>query len=251
VDKAAPQVAIEARVAEMSKEDILKAGFDWDIVTGGALRFLRFNNSQPSPANSGGLDITGDNWSADVTGSLDKILNKNNLIARPNVVAMDGREAVVFIGDVVRYVKNLQSTQNGSTVEIGEEPVGVKLNVLPRVGEDNMITMEVQPTVSFIKSFLDTGAGTIPTTSMRTVRSTLRIRNGETIAIGGLISDEDRRAVSGLPILMDLPIIGHLFKKSTVTKVRTEVVIFITARVIDEPAVGTGGKPTMSPSKKG
>jgi type II secretory pathway component GspD/PulD (secretin) len=242
LDKPAPQVAIEARVVEMSKEDILKAGFSWDILTGGALTFLKFDNSQPSPSNSGGLDITGSNFSASLTGSLDKLINKNNVIARPNVTAIDGREAVVFVGDVVRYIKNLQSSQNGTTVEIGEEEVGVKLNVLARVGEDKTITMDVQPTVSFIKDFVPTGnGGKVPTTSVRTVRNTIRVKNGETIAIGGLISEEDRKNISGLPILMDLPIIGNLFKSTTHTKAKTEIVIFITARVIDGDALGTGG----------
>ena len=71
------------------------------------------------------------------------------------------------------------------------------------------------------------------------------------IAIGGLISEEDRKAVSGLPILMDIPIIGTLFRKTTTTKARTEIVIFLTARVIDGNAAGATSKSaTGSPVKK-
>jgi type II secretory pathway component GspD/PulD (secretin) len=240
IDVAVPQIAIEARVMDVSKEELQKYGIDWDIITGGALRPLRFLNGQPGGGNNtvgGHIRINKDGGgqiTADVTATLDKIATKNNLIARPNVVATDGREAVIFIGDVVRYIKTIQSSQNGVSVEVGEEEVGVKLNVLPRVGENNAITLEVQPVVSFIKSFLDVpGGGQIPTTSVRTARSALRIANGETIAIGGLITEEDRREVSGVPILMDLPLIGKLFRRTTLSKNKTEVVIFLTARVIE------------------
>lgn len=247
LDQPLPQFAIEARVVEMTKEDILKAGIDWDWMSGGFLSFVRFNNSQDSPSNSGQVHFVRGGSTLDITASLDKIINKNNLIARPNVVATDGRESVVFIGDVVRYIKNLQSTQNGITVEIGEEEVGVKLNVLPRVTADNRITMDVQPTVSFIKSYLATGTGgQVPTTSVRTVRTTMTLMDGETFAIGGLISDEDRKNISGVPILMDLPLIGNLFKKTTNTKVKTEIIIFITVHVLGEREANvnknTGGK---------
>ena len=111
--------------------------------------------------------------------------------------------------------------------------------------------MDIQPTVSFIKGFVPTGnGGQVPTTSVRTVRNTIRVRNGETLAIGGLISDEDIKSVSGLPFLMDLPIIGHLFKKTTHTKAKTEIVIFLTAKVIEGSAAGDHA-PTAAQGGKG
>ena len=251
IDKPSPQVAIEARVVEVSKDELIKAGFDWNIMTGGALSMIRLNNSQLNPNNTANLFISRGARNANLAGSLDRFLDKNNIISRPNVVAMDGREAVVFIGDVVRYIKNLTSSQNGPSVEIGEEEVGVKLNVLPHVGVDNTITLEVQPTVSFIRSFLPTGnGGQVPTTSVRTVRNTMRIADGETFAIGGLITDEDRRSVQGFPILMDLPLVGQLFRKTTNSKTKVEIMIFITARVIPGPAA-TGTSPSGDQNKKG
>ncbi len=248
IDKPLPVLAIEARVVELSKEDLVKAGLNWDIFTGGALKFLKLNNSQSNPANSTKIDISNSLFGGDVTASLDKLISNNNLIARPNVMAVDGREAVVFIGDKVRYVKNIQSGQNGSTIEVGEEEVGVKLNVLPRVGDNNIINLEIQPTVSFIKSFVEIpNGGLLPQTSVRTARTTLRMENGETIAIGGLITQQDRRDVQGVPLLMDLPLIGQLFRKTTNSKVKSEVCIFITVRVVDGDAVS--GTNSMLPIK--
>ncbi|HWP31260.1 MAG TPA: hypothetical protein VNK96_06010 [Fimbriimonadales bacterium] len=242
LDVPAKQVAIEARVADMSREDIVKAGIDWNLISGGTVKLIRLNNSQPagsdgSPFNEIQVGAKSGSTTLDITATLDKFLSKGNLISRPNLLVTDGREGVVFIGDVVRYIKSITSGTTGPSVEIGEEEVGVKLNVLPRVGADNTISLEVQPTVSFIKSFVPTGnGGEVPITSVRTTRTVLRVMNGETIAIGGLITDEDRKEVSGVPVLMDIPIIGQLFRRTTNTKRRSEIVIFITVRVIEGPA---------------
>lgn len=257
IDKPVPKLAIEARVMELTKEEAVKAGIDWNILSGGIVQSIRLNNSQPtgadgSPFNTGKFSLWGEaggeNWTTQITATLDKLANKNNLIARPNVTTQDGREAVVFIGEIVRYIKAIQATQNGITVEVGEEEVGVKLNVLPRIGGGDTITLDVQPTLSFIRSFLDVpGGGQIPITSIRTARSALTIRNGETIAIGGLINEGDRREVSGIPILMDIPIIGQLFRRTSESKVKSEIVIFITARIVPteeaeaKPASGAVG----------
>lgn len=257
IDLPIPQVIIEARIVDVSKEDILKAGIHWDLFTGGAVKIINLNNSQPpgsdgSPFNSVTGFINGKGWGGDVIATLDKVLNKNDFISRPNVAATDGREAVVFVGDVVRYIKSIQVTPTGTNVEVGEEEVGVKLNVLPRVGGDGSITLEVQPTVSFIRSFLETGTGgMIPITAVRTARSTLRMASGETIAIGGLITEEIRKEVSGIPLLMDLPLIGQLFKRTTHSKRNGEIIIFLTARVTEGTAIGAGNNPVTLSGGKG
>ncbi|MCH8274129.1 MAG: secretin and TonB N-terminal domain-containing protein [Armatimonadetes bacterium] len=246
IDRRPRLIAIEARVMELTREEAIRAGIDWDILAGGNVRFIRLNNSQPGGAdNTGGFSTwNSGQWTAEITATLDKLTTKNNLIARPNIVATEGREAVVFIGDIVRYIKTIQATQNGITVEVGEEEVGVKLNVLARIGANNTIILEAQPTVSFISSFLEVpGGGAIPQTSIRTARISPILQNGETVAIGGLISQDERRQVSGIPILMDIPIIGQLFRRTTTLKRKTEIVIFITARIIDVPEASAGGQP--------
>lgn len=251
IDRKPPQVAIEARVMEITKEEALRAGIDWNILSGGNVQLIRFNNSQPpgadgSPFNQGKFATwgKGGEWTAEITATLDKLSERNRVIARPNVVATDGREAIVFIGDIVRYIKTIQATQNGITVEVGEEEVGVKLNVLPRVGADGTITLEAQPTVSFISGFLQVpGGGSIPQTSVRTARINPTVRDGETFAIGGLIREDDRLQVSGLPVLMDLPIVGQLFRRTTKTKQKTEIVIFLTVKVLKEDSAQEGTPP--------
>lgn len=238
VDTAPKQVALELRVVELSKNDAIKAGIDWNILGGGAVKILRLNNSHPDGGNNAiGANFSGSGFSGDVGATLDRILDANKIIARPNMLAIDGRESELFVGDTVRYIKSIQSTQNGVTVTTDEVKVGVRLNVLPRIGAGGNLTMDIRPVVSFLRGFTDVpGGGKLPQTSDRVAQSTVNIMSGETIAIGGLIQDQDTKSESGLPILMDLPIVGHLFKRSTNQKIRTEVVIFLTARALDGPA---------------
>lgn len=235
IDVAAKQVALELRVMEMTKEDAEKIGLDWNIVTGhAAVQSINLNHGISNPSDTGTLHIGGRGWGADVTATLDAFSNKNNLIARPNLLALDGRESEIFVGDVIRYVESIQSTQNGTTVTTKEVPVGVRLAVMPRIGSDSMV-LDLRPEVSFLRGFTDIpGGGQLPQTSLRTAQSTVAIHDGDTIAIGGLIQDQDTYNVSKVPILGDLPIIGRLFRSTTKDKVRKEVVLFLTAKVVND-----------------
>ncbi|HRJ26821.1 MAG TPA: hypothetical protein PLO61_04840 [Fimbriimonadaceae bacterium] len=253
VDIAPKQVAIELRVVEMSKEDALKTGIDWNILGGGAVKILRLNNSNSEPSNTIGMSISGKNWAGDVGATLDKSIDKNRIIARPNMLALDGRETELFIGDVVRYVESIVSGQNGPTITTGEISVGVRLAVLARVGADGNMIMDLRPRVSFLRGFLNlpNNAGQLPQTSERIAQSTISMKSGETIAIGGLIQDQDVKQMSGIPLLMDLPIVGRLFRKETTTKRRSEIVIFLTARSLDGPASSSNDQSTIvQPSKE-
>lgn len=241
VDTPPKMVALEVRVMELTKEDSVKAGLDWNMFTGGAVKFIRLNNSQASANNSAGFHINSGGISGDVITQLDQIATKSNLIARPNVLATDGRQTEIFVGDVIRYIESIISTQNGVTVTTGTVRVGVRVSVMPRVGGDNAITMDLRPVVSYLKGFTEVKAiqGQLPQTSERMSQQTVSMKSGETIAIGGLIQDQDRTDITGVPLLMNIPLFGNLFKSTTHTKDRTELVIFISAKALEGP-VGAG-----------
>ncbi len=249
VDVAPKQVAIEMRVMELSKDDAINAGVSWDITTGGAVKTVKLNNSSNAATtqNTGTLNFGGRYLGGSVTAQLDKLATSNNLVARPNMLALDGRQSEIFIGDVIRYVASIISSQNGPTVTTDSISVGVRLSVLPRVGDDGSITMDLRPVVSFLTGFTNVSQSGItlqlPQTSARQSQSTINIKSGETIAIGGLIQEQDRKSVEGLPILMNLPILGNLFKRTNNDKTRTELVIFLTARTTDGPAMSTSKLP--------
>lgn len=250
VDIEVPKVALELRVVEMSREDAIKAGIDWNLLTSGTVKFLRLNNSNANAgANTGAVNISGSDVKGTVVAQLDRSLDKNKIISRPNLLAIDGRQSEIFIGDVIRYVESIQSTQNGITVQTNSLRVGVRLAVLPRVGADGNIMMDLRPAVSFLRAFTSVpGGGQLPQTSERQAQQTISIRSGDTIAIGGLIQKQDAKSTAGIPLLMDLPIIGELFKRTNNTTKQTEIIIFLSATLasgdqgVPTPNIKDGGK---------
>jgi type II secretory pathway component GspD/PulD (secretin) len=231
LDVAPKQIALEVRVAELSREDALTLGFDWNILdTGGILTSIGLKETPGSPNFNSSF-----RGGHSLTGQLDQLLDKRHLIARPNLLALDGRESEVFIGDIVKYIQSIQTDDQGrQQITLGQDRVGVRLPVLARAGADGNITLDIQPAVSTITGFLDVpGGGQVPQISIRTTQSSAVIKSGETIALGGLIREEDRKQVSGVPILKDLPIVGALFRKTQNSLLKTEIVFFLTAKIVD------------------
>ncbi len=238
VDIAPKQVAVEVRVMELSKEDALRIGIDWSLLTGGSLTSLRINQGLGSAGAPGGvssdLAFKG-GGSASIVGVLDSIANKNNLLARPNILLTDGVLSNIFVGDTVRYVESITNSQNGPTIVTNSINVGVDFSLAARVGSGGNITLDFNPVLSILQGFTDVpGGGKLPQTSVRSATSSVQIKSGETIAIGGLIQDQDRKSYGGIPILKDLPIIGQLFGRTSNSKVRSEVVFFVTVKEVTE-----------------
>lgn len=233
LDVAPRQIAIEVRVAELSKEDALKLGLNWNILdTGGIVTMFGLDESTTGTPN---LNV-GLRGGHTITGMLDQALDKRHLIARPNLLVLDGRESEVFIGDIVKYIESIQTDAQGrQLVQLNQDKVGVRLPVLARAGADGNITIDVQPAVSTITGFLDVpGGGQVPQISIRTSQSSAVIKSGETLALGGLIREEDRKLTGGVPFLKDLPIVGQLFRHTENSLLKTEIVFFLTAKIVDE-----------------
>ncbi|MCW5936929.1 MAG: hypothetical protein KIT11_06455 [Fimbriimonadaceae bacterium] len=244
IDVAPRQVALELRVMEMTKEDALKIGLDWSLVTGARGNVIRINQGLgDNIANPGSFqgNVNFDQALNGVTnapffengsflGTLDQVANNRNLIARPNALVSDGRSTDLFVGDTVRYIKSIQTSQNGTTVITDQIKVGVVFGIKARIGSGGNIALDLKQNFSILTGFTPVpGGGQLPQTSDRETSMFVNMRSGETIALGGLIMDQDRKSVSGIPILKDIPIIGQLFSRRNDSKVRTEIVFFLTA----------------------
>lgn len=248
-DIAPKQVALEMRVMELSREELLKMGIDWNLFTSGAIKTIKLNNGQSSPSNKIGVTVQGKDVSGDVAASLDSISNGSNLISRPNLLCNDGRESEAFVGDALRYVESITSSQNGTSVTTGTVRTGVRLACLPRIGGNNILNLDIRTAITFLKGYKTVPqiGGELPQTSERTAQNTITLNDGETFAIGGLIQQQDVVEMSGLPILKDLPILGQFFRRTTKDKIKTELVIFVTAKVVG-PGAHTNGLPMSKDS---
>ena len=154
---------------------------------------------------------------------------KAKILSRPNVTTIQGREAVINVGSSVPVPK-ISSTNTATTTEFEYRDAGIILRYTPRINVDGTITAKIHTEVSTPQYVADMGAYRFNT---RSADTTVTVRDGEPMVIGGLIGAEEEKSVSKIPFLGDLPILGALFRNHRKSKSESELVIFLTAKVLD------------------
>ena len=155
---------------------------------------------------------------------------KANILARPNITTIQGKEAVINIGSEVP-VPTVSTTNSTTTTSIKYREAGIILKCTPRVNEDGIITVKVHTEVSSPMYVEDMKAYRFQKRSADTI---VRLKDGQTMVIGGLIGSDEAKQMSKIPFLGDIPILGNLFKHRQKSKSDTEVMIFLTAHEVDD-----------------
>lgn len=155
---------------------------------------------------------------------------KANILARPNITTIQGKEAVINIGSEVP-VPTVSTTNSTTTTSIKYREAGIILKCKPRVNEDGIITVKVHTEVSSPMYVEDMKAYRFQKRSADTI---VRLKDGQTMVIGGLIGSDEAKQMSKIPFLGDIPILGNLFKHIQKSKSDTEVMIFLTAHEVDD-----------------
>jgi len=145
------------------------------------------------------------------------------------VTTLNNQTARILIGQRVPFTSTTIGAGGVSTTSTQWIDVGIKLEVNPIINVDQRITLKIKPEVSLVTQ--QTAAG--PVIASRLADTTVMIKNNETVVIGGLIREEDRKLGTSVPLLGDLPIIGHLFRRDYNTKERSELLVFITPQIIE------------------
>ncbi len=189
------------------------------------------NLAGPSSSLSGGqMKLITVTKSLDISLTIDALIqeNKAHLLASPSIATINGKEARIIIGDRVPIIqKTITETATTESTEFVD--VGTTLRVTPQVSPDGWITMQVHPEVSSVTANLAAG----PNITTREADATVRVKDGQTIIIGGLISKQDDRIEGGVPGLMSIPILGKLFSKKSKDLQEKELTVFITPRIIN------------------
>jgi type IV pilus assembly protein PilQ len=244
LDTAPAQVQIEARLVDIQPEKTRELGieYDWTQIT-----WKEGPTRRPEDVGQNHTDGTVDvgNGSGsglkfgrffktpfDLTAVIKALETQRvaKLLANPKIAVVDSEDASIFIGDLLRY-RVLSSITPGGAEQFTVEtvPVGVALLVRPRVHE-NEITLKVHPVVSTVTDFV--GPERIPQTASREADTTFRMKDGETVALGGLIREEELKIMRQVPLLGNLPLIGELFRSRTNSKRKSEVTVFLTSRIL-------------------
>ncbi|MGG7607180.1 secretin N-terminal domain-containing protein [Massilia sp. BKSP1R2A-1] len=235
-----PEVMLEVEVLEINRSRLLNAGIQWSsqltvaplsgsgAVPGSGTSTATMKLSDLKSLTSNGLGIT----VPSATINLQKTDGDANLLANPRIRVRDREKAKILIGDKVPVVTTT-STNNFVTENIQYLDVGLKLEVEPDIHlRDEVglkLSLEVSSLVSSVKTNNGSQAYQIGT---RNFSSALRLRDGETQILAGLISDEDRSSANRIPLIGQLPVLGRLFGSQSDTRQKTEIVLSITPRLI-------------------
>lgn len=229
-DVAPYQIRIDAVVAEVSSTGRKALGLDWGWREG----------SSPSTEGSSiqFVNLVG-NIGYSLTGGLDRFfLNLKNQIgdgnakirANPNIVALEGKPASLFVGKT-SYYRIVTGTESSPATRLESIEAGVSLDILARVASDGQIVLDIAPSVSDVQGHV---VGDLPVIGRRKVSTTVRIRDGETFGIGGLLQETTTESMSRVPVLGNLPIIGRLFSMDRSETDESEVIILITPQIMHD-----------------
>jgi general secretion pathway protein D len=233
MDVAPRQVYIEAQILEVDLTNELSYGFRaWmEERTEGNLTTAGLGDSVNGLLSFGTFAYVGN--SRQIMLALDALKTKTNVrvLQQPTVTAMDGTQARFVSGAEVPYPTESYTTTSGSSTGINYRETGVSLIVVPKISASGSVTMEIVQEVSSVSTQTVAGlqAPIFPATNVQT---TLSVKDGQTVAIAGLITDNREWIRGGIPFLSDIPFIGGLFGGTNSKKSRTELIILITPHVI-------------------
>jgi general secretion pathway protein D len=266
IDRPKLQVAINATVAEVTLTDALQFGVEYFFSNkhnGNSVSFITPQTSTTGTGTTGtstsgtGVDATAVVQAA-VQPFLQQVLPGFNLILGPNaepriilsalstltdvrvlsapsVVAMDNQPALLQVGDeipITTGTATILTNTNSVVSTIQMQNTGVILKVLPHIHANGTIQMEIEQEVSDVVNSNSSQQTLTPTISQRRVHSTIAVTSGQTVLLGGLISDQNQKTKSGIPVLNDIPVVGDLFGTKSGQKQRTEIIMFIKPQLI-------------------
>jgi type IV pilus assembly protein PilQ len=244
IDLQSPQVLIEAVIVEFSKGISRELGFRGflgkpDTVKTAETLFPELHYSASSDDLNQILDKVSEFFNIVSLGRIPSNFwllidalesrGKAKVKARPRIATLNGNEAAIDVG-WVRYYRTTTGTPEQPIYQLHSIDAGIRLKIVPWVSTAGEITTVIQTEVSNLKSL---GPEGLPEIARRTVSTTINLRDGETVAIGGLLQTADLVVRESVPVLGYLPIIGGLFSHTTKTEEETELVIYITPRVLE------------------
>ncbi len=237
-DKPPRQIMLDAKIVELTSDAKEQLGIDW-----------QWEWQHPSPGDNtrtgtAAFDMTenaielGYATTAEFTKSLSLTLallcqnDSATIVANPRVTAMDGKKAEIKV-TTEEYFKITTGPATYAYATIQTIESGITLEMTPRIGTGDEITLEVSPEVSDV---VGVGSEGLPKITRRKATTTVRVKNGGTVVIGGMVNNTVHNMVSKVPLLGDVPILGYLFKSTEEEKSTRDILIFITPHFLPDNA---------------
>ncbi len=232
------QIMIEATLAEVTLNDDLKYGVNWFFESGSnSVTFSSSASGSASPVFPGFSYVYSDsNEKGAVLNTLSSLTDVN-VISSPKLMVLNNYTGELQVGDqvpvVVRSAQGV-GAENAPVINSVEfRDTGVILSITPHISKGGTIILEIEQEVSEVAETSSSGIDS-PTIQQRKIKSTVSVRDGETIALGGLIRENQSYSNAGLPLLKDIPVLGAAFSTTSNVTRRTELIILLTPRVIND-----------------
>ena len=268
LDRRRKQVFVEAMIAEVSVDKILELGIKWrasvkkdgePVFIGG---FGEVNQATVTSIITGltGLSIGGvGNYMTIpkdfIPGATEDIripglaalFNLNdfkgvvNVLSTPQLLTSDNKEAEIVVGENVPFIgKRERDLTTTSTIlnSIERKDVGITLKITPQITEGDYVKLDIYQEISSVKQeseaiIINVG----PTTTKRSTKTSVVVRDNQTVVISGLMQEKDEENITKMPVLGDIPLFGWLFKQKSVTKKKTNLLVFLTPHVVKDSEV--------------
>jgi len=234
-DLAEPEVMLEVEVLEVGTSLLTQLGIRWptqtsaSVVGAGGAGALTLPELRSRSASLVRLTVT----DPLIIANLQEQVGKTNLLANPRIRVKNREKAKIHIGDKVPVITSTTTATGVISESVSYLEVGLKLDVEPNVFLEDDVGIKVGLEVSNVVQQIRSSSGTVTyQIGTRNATTVLRLKDGETQVLAGLINDEDRRIADSVPGIGDLPIIGRLFSSHNNTTTKTEVVLLITPRIL-------------------
>ena len=242
IDKVTPQVIIEARIVEVNDNFTRQIGTTWgaqstDVYRSDLNGFYGYNVAMnyPAPAANSSVGFTFNRLSSmgtplvlNATLNAEATTNNLKIISSPKIVTLDNKKATISQG--VEYPYQNTTASQGTALQTTQfKKINLTMDVTPHVTPDNRISLKIQLTKDDISQITSTG---VPALSTNSAETELLVDDGGTIVIGGVMKTNIGFSERGFPMLRNLPLLGWLFKTTTDTQTKQELLIFMTPRIV-------------------
>ncbi len=267
LDQPTKEVLVEARVLQVQFNPKYDVGIDWEYDFSASndrnLRKLRFENvflGEDDLATADNLKslfgkVAIGNVGVDhLTAAIRALrqVNDTKILSNPRILVTNNEEAKIHIGDTVPYIISTTSGTGDNAItseDVRFVDVGLKLMVTPTINDDGFVLMRLKPEISTVTGTIDSQGGGIPQVNKTQVETSVLVKDGTTIIMGGLKKDEKTHVKKGFPILGDIPIVDKLFSRTSDSVLSTEIVIFITPHIVEPNEHYKEYKGDIKPSK--
>ncbi|MCI0469594.1 MAG: hypothetical protein L0Y62_05955, partial [Nitrospirae bacterium] len=264
------QVFVEAMIIEASIDQLLELGVKWRVIAtsggspiaiggfgtinptslqsliqglsgmsgGGMGNFLNipFTTIDPSTGapSTSTLNVPG----FAVLFNLNEFKGAINVLSTPQILTSDNREAEIVVGENVPFISKRErdiTTTNTVLSSIERKDVGISLKITPQITEGDYVKLDIYQEISSLKNESENIVINVgPTTTKRSTRTAVAVKDGQTVVIGGLMQEKEEETISKTPLLGDIPILGWAFKTKGISRKKTNLLVFLTPHIVKD-----------------